>query len=161
MTRHPGGKENTLKLFAAAGLSEESYVLDMGAGDGESGCSVCIDLNPGSGSVIRGDFLNLPFEDETFDGVLSECSFFISGDYKKAVSEACRVLKPGGKLMLGDVFFSEPELPWFRIEYIEDITSQWREYYIEALWRDEICCEFEHIPHGHPKYYLIAAEKEK
>ena len=132
----------------------------MGAGEGNSGCTVCIDINPRGEDVVSGNFLNLPFEDSTFDGVLSECAFFVSGNQQKAIAEAQRVLKPGGKLMMGDVFFEEPLLPGFRIEYKEDITAMWREYYIEALWRDEICCGLEMIPHGHPKYYLIVAQKE-
>ena len=160
MNRHPGGKENTAKLFRAAKLPEDACVLDMGAGDGSSGCDICIDIEPCGDKVIKGDFLNLPFPDESFDGVLSECAFFISGDHMRAISEARRVLRPKGKLMLADVFFDQPVLPGFNVEFFEDITDEWKEYYLEALWSDENCCGFENIPHRHPKYYLIVASKE-
>lgn len=135
----------------------EAYTLDIGAGDGSSGCSVCIDIEPRGENVIRADMLALPFEDCTFDGVLSRCSCFASGDQHRAIDEAMRVLKPGGKLLLSDVFYEEP---WFEYDNLVDITEQWREYYFERLWSDD----FEDCGlslKGSPKYYQIVRTKKQ
>ena len=153
MNSHP---ENTSELFEMAGLPDNARIIDLGAGDGSSGCSVCVDIAPRAENVIKADFFDLPFPDESFDAALSQCSFFISGNPQGALREAHRILKPGGKLLLSDVFLSEPELPGFRIIKMRDKTEDWRQYYLEMLWREE------NVPQvkGKVKYYLIVAEKE-
>ena len=47
-------------------------------------------------SFIQGDVGNLPFEDESFDIVLSLNGFHAFPDKDAAYTETCRVLKPGG-----------------------------------------------------------------
>ena len=102
------------------------------------------------GGVSQGSFLHMPYPDGSFNAVLSQCAFFVSGDVPGALREAHRVLKPVGKLLLSDVFFEEPgpllQKAGFEILHAEDVTDAWREYYLEALWRDEApCCR---IPRG-------------
>jgi ubiquinone/menaquinone biosynthesis C-methylase UbiE len=53
-----------------------------------------------------GDMTNLPFEDNSFDMVVSSLAIHnISGSdgRAKAISEAVRVLRPGGRLMIADI----------------------------------------------------------
>lgn len=50
-------------------------------------------------STIRGDVGNLPFEDESFDIVLSMNGFHAFPDKEKAYAETNRVLKQGGKFV--------------------------------------------------------------
>ena len=50
-------------------------------------------------TFIRGDAGNLPFEDGSFDTVLSMNGFHAFPDKTAAVSELARVLKPGGRLV--------------------------------------------------------------
>lgn len=151
MKGHPGGREHSLRMLSLSGL-RLGRVLDMGAGAGESlelmkGLGLQaegIDLCPRGGGVLRGDMLSLPYPEASFDGVMSQCSFYLSGDVAAALAEAHRVLRPGGALMLSDVCFQDisPMIraAGFEIALEEDMSAQWREYYLEALWReDEIC----------------------
>ncbi|MCF0137295.1 MAG: class I SAM-dependent methyltransferase [Oscillospiraceae bacterium] len=168
MKGHPGGSEHTLRMLSLAGI-RSGRVLDMGAGAGESvelmraqGISALgVDLEPRGENVLKGDMLRLPFADEEFDGVLSQCSFFVGGDIPGALSEAYRVLKKGGRLMLSDVCFEEAapliRQTGFVILYEEDMTPLWREYYFEALWNGSAdCCEYR----GSCRYMLYICGKE-
>ena len=169
MNGHPGGEAHTRRMLALADLQPGASVLDMGAGGGEAvklmqslGHDACgIDREIGGEGVEQGNFLHLPYPDGSFDAVLSQCAFFVSGDVSGALKEAHRVLKSGGKLLLSDVFFEAPapllERAGFALLRSEDMTDAWREYYLGALWRGENCgCE---IPRGKCRYWLIIAGK--
>ena len=169
MNTHPGGREATRSLLARAQLPAGATVLDMGAGAGETLALLRergydargIDLDPRTDAVERADLLQAPFPDAGFDAVISECAFFVSGDVPGALREARRLLKSGGKLLLADVFFAPPqpllEAAGFSLLHAEDVTPQWREYYLEALWReDALCCA---LPRGKCSYWLLIAER--
>ena len=169
MKSHPGAEAHTRHMLALAGLPQGARVLDMGAGAGEALTLLReygfdargIDLAPRSDDVERGDFLHTTFPDGSFDAVLSQCAFYVSGDPRGALREAHRVLRRNGVLLLSDVFFEEPEAllcaAGFKIEHAEDMTPLWREYILEALWRDEdTCCE---IPRGKCGYWMIIGRK--
>ena len=153
-------------------------ILDMGAGDGQTVrllqdmgfAAEGIDRHPGTDaadlSVHTGDFLHCPYPDEVFDAVCSECAFYISGDAPMALKEAARLLKKHGRLLLADVSFVSPEshIRWreeagFSVLTMEDITPQWKEYYISCIWDgavDQLCGCF---PKGKYSYYLTICER--
>jgi malonyl-CoA O-methyltransferase len=56
---------------------------------------------PGIGRV-SGVLTELPFADESFDGVYATESLEHAVDIEQAVSELCRVLRPGGKIAIID-----------------------------------------------------------
>ena len=175
MNRHPGGEEHTTRLLQLAALPAGSRILDMGAGDGEAlrlmqSCgytAVGIDRKPRSELVQEGDFIHTGFPDASFDGILSQCAFFVSGNAPAALREARRLLRLKGVLMLSDVFFEEPAFPGFHVRICEDMTPLWREYFLEALWRSEtdpswcedIDCRC--FSRGKSRYLSVIAVKEE
>ena len=88
MNGHLGGTQNTLHIIALSRLAPPAKILDMGAGAGETvgllrgmGYDARgIDIRPGSDMVEKGDFLRCPYPDAAFDGIISQCAFFVGGD---------------------------------------------------------------------------------
>lgn len=154
MNGHPGGDAHTRYLIELSFLPPGSRWLDMGAGDGqaleileeEGFLAVGIDLSPRSLRVERGDFLRTPYETGSFDGVLSQCSFYVSGNVPLALTEAARLLRKGGKLVFSDVtedvvvLLNQVRAAGFAVRHLEDLTDQWKQYYLEALWREDVSC---------------------
>ena len=170
MLGHPGGEKHSRYLMELAFLDGGSKWLDMGAGDGAAvrllrslGYSAeGIDLEPRGKDVVRGDFRECPWQDGFFDGILSQCSFYVSGDVPGALGEASRLLRKGGKLVFSDVtenvvaLLNQCRAAGFAVRHLEDLTDQWREYYLEALWTQEEVC----LPQERKvSYVLFVCEK--
>ena len=170
MLGHPGGEKHSRYLIELAFLDKGTKWLDMGAGDGSTVrllrsldyLAEGIDLEPRGKDVHKGDFLESPWQDDFFDGIISQCSFYVSGDVPGALAEAGRLLHKGGKLVFSDVtenvvqLLSDVRKAGFAVRHIEDLTDQWKEYYLEALWtQDDVCLK----PGKKFSYVLFVCER--
>ena len=154
MLGHPGGEQHSRYLIELAFLDKPARWLDMGAGDGSAVALLRslgyeaegIDLAPRGPGVTQGDYHQPAYDAEAFDGILSQCSFYVSGDVPGALKEAARLLHKGGKLVFSDVtenvvsLLNDCRKAGFAVRHIEDLTDQWKEYYLEALWTQEDVC---------------------
>jgi len=63
---------------------------------------------------VQGNIYDLPFNDETFDLVLSVTAFEFLSDPKAAASEAWRCVKPGGRLLIAALADKSPWTEFYR-----------------------------------------------
>ncbi len=68
-------------------------------------------------NFIKGDAQNIPFPDDHFDVTTISFGLRNTNDYEKALREARRVTKPGGRIAI--VEFSTPSFPLFRKIYFK------------------------------------------
>ena len=129
---------------AFASLGEGEVVLDLGSGAGfdcflaankvgKNGRVIGVDMTPEMIEKARenakkgnyenvefrlGEIENLPVADNSVDVVISNCVIVLSPDKRKVFSEAFRVLKPGGRLLISDIVLLS-QLPNFIKNSIE------------------------------------------
>ena len=113
------------KVLEQLSLADDTLLLDAGCGSGlfsylaiERGAEVigvdaasgllelCRQRNPRN-NFLEEDLEKLPFNNRSFDVVAGFNSFQFAGDFELALREARRVLKPGGKLVIG--IWDKPE----------------------------------------------------
>lgn len=130
---HLSKKEYTDYFINAVNCTKNDIVLEVAAGTSICGRAlapyakriVCIDateamLEAGKSKAESGNINNiefkyglaesLPFEDETFDTVISRLAFHHFASADKPFKEMRRVLKKGGKLVIWDMESAEEEL---------------------------------------------------
>ena len=154
---HPGGLELTRELAALCHVGEDTKVLDVARGTGESACDLAVTLHchvvgldhsPYMVNRARkkakdrglnldfqqGDAHHLPFADNSFDVIISECTTCLL-EKERVLREMARVTKPGGYVGIHDLYWQNdaPEHLKHRLVEIEgekpETLAGWKELF--------------------------------
>jgi len=121
-----GAKERRRKITAALALQGGEAILDVGSGPGHQAFEISAvvgpdgrvrGIDPAESAVAiasrrcselpnvsfeLGEAAQLPFDDETFDAVMSSQVFEYLEDVSGGLREIFRVLRPGGRMLIHD-----------------------------------------------------------
>lgn len=79
----------------------------------------------GTLDVREGDMTALPFADASFDAVVAVHVFHLVGDWRRALDEALRVVRPGGALLVGqDVHAADDNYARIQDRWVEFVREQ-------------------------------------
>jgi ubiquinone/menaquinone biosynthesis C-methylase UbiE len=150
--------EESLRIIVeAAGIGPDDTVVDVACGPGILACEFAktarhvtgIDLTPAMIAQARalqsrkgltnldwqvGDVASLPFADGTFTVAFTRYSFHHLLDPARVLGEMVRVTRPGGRVVVVDVYTSSPEqaAAYDHVERLRDPS------HVRALGRDEL-----------------------
>jgi demethylmenaquinone methyltransferase/2-methoxy-6-polyprenyl-1,4-benzoquinol methylase len=111
-----GTADWTIALANAVGPNGKVYGLDFSKNMLSVGEQKVTDLGLQQVTLIHGNAMQLPFEDNTFDFVTIGFGLRNVPDYMHVLKEMTRVVKPGGKVVCLET--SQPTMPGFRQLYI-------------------------------------------
>ena len=158
LNQHPGGLTLTRQLIEYCNFKPGSKVLDIGCGTGttveylasygvqatgvdiaESRLQQARKKLPQL-QLVYGDGHSLPFGKSCFDGVIAECSMSLMHNQAKVVREINRVLKPGGKLAITDIYMPESQYAasYYNKGYLTELLQ--RQGFAVLRWED--CSQF-------------------
>lgn len=136
LTKHLGGQEATKELIDRTRITPLSYVLDIGCGVGATSCHLArcmgcrvmgVDINPlmvdrawerakrlkltNLVDFKQADATELPFDNNTFNAVITESVTAFPEDKTRALQEYYRVTKPGGFIGLNEATWLRTPVP--------------------------------------------------
>lgn len=129
----PGrGQDSHNYIIAGANV----FILEY-AGQGVDLVQERIDLFDLNATLIQGDAVSLPFQNDSFDLVYSYGVLHHIPDIESAISEVLRVLKPGGeaKIMVyhkGYFYYKDMFIKWFILK-ANFMKYSWSEYIKVAM----------------------------
>jgi arsenite methyltransferase len=115
LMNRPGGFIITDRAITFCGFMPGAGILDIGCGTGATvrhlagkyqieSTGIDIELPDPQNNLFIAPADVLPFPTATFNGVLMECCLSLMKDQSGVLKESLRVLKPGGYLMVSDMY---------------------------------------------------------
>jgi SAM-dependent methyltransferase len=199
-----GGLGLTREALDFCGFAPGSRLADIGCGKGATvhylraagfdaaglDCDTAVIEQAGPYCHV-GNAAHLPYQAESLDGLFFECSLSqmeargsVPEGYSHVLTEAMRVLKSRGRLVISDLYFRNSgqsgfllnRSQWqktiteagFTVLIFEDKSDGIAEFAAQLLWQhgraelEELCgCGMEELKAGHCGYFLLIAQKEE
>ena len=134
-----GRGRDVLRMAEAVGADGHAFGIDASEGMLEKARETAARLGVTNASFLRADLQSLPLESESVDLVISNCTINHAGDKQAVWNEIHRVLKPGGRFVVSDIYATAEVPPEFATDP-RAIAECWagavtREQYFSQLAR--------------------------
>ncbi len=103
-----GRGTDTLEAARRTGSGGHAVGLDLTSAMVVKATENAMDAGFTNASFVRGDIEKLPFADERFDAVISNCVINHARDKARVYREIYRVLRPNGRFVVSDAVTKEP-----------------------------------------------------
>jgi len=103
-----GRGADVLRMAEAVGLTGHAYGVDISDGMVEKARLTAERLGAANATFLKGELDNLPLPAEGMDLVVSNCTINHAADKPAAWREIYRVLKPGGRFVVSDIYATAP-----------------------------------------------------
>ena len=113
------------------GSGRGNDVIRLAEEVGETGCVFGIDISDGmiakaqanlekfevtNAKILKAELENLPMRDDSTHLIISNCTINHASDKPKVWSEVYRILKPGGRFVVSDIYATSPIAEEFRTD---------------------------------------------
>ena len=127
-----GRGEDTIEAAKRTGPDGMAVGLDLTEAMIKKAAELAAEAGLQNVFFVQGDIECLPFRDNRFDGVMSNCVINHAKDKNRAYREILRVLRPGGRLVVSDAVTKEP-LP----EDVKNDPEAWAQCFGGAVTEEE------------------------
>ena len=127
-----GCGNETIDAAKLTGSEGVSYGMDITDAMIIKAASMAETMGLSNAKFVKGNIEELPFEDESFDAIMSNCVINHAKDKKKVYQEIFRVLKRGGRFVVSDAVTKEP-LP----DDVKSDPEAWAQCYGGAVTEQE------------------------
>lgn len=110
-----GRGQDMVRLAERAGAAGFAYGIDTSPAMIEKARRTAEKLGVSNVELVHCSFERIPLADDHVDLVISNCAINHAGDKQAVWSEICRILRPGGRFVVSDIYA------------IEDVPARWRE----------------------------------
>ena len=135
ITLRPGGFEITEKAMDFCKFQAGDTILDLGCGKGATikylydkykirakgldiSESLAVEAKKANkdAEIVISSGESIPFKNGSFNGVFAECTLSLMNDLEKTVEEVFRVMMPGGRFVISDIYANNTE-------YLDELKS--------------------------------------
>ncbi|MDX9721559.1 MAG: methyltransferase domain-containing protein [Myxococcota bacterium] len=135
-----GRGQDVFRMAEAVGSTGKVYGLDITEAMLDKGRRTASKLGLENVEFVRSELERIPLSDSSLNLVISNCTINHANDKRAVWSEIHRVLKPGGRFVVSDIYAIEPVPEEYRNDP-EAVAECWagaelRELYLQTL--DEV-----------------------